>query len=79
MREYAKILNELRVKRGLALRLPETVAFPMFEVGTSLVKKEISRRIEDYMVRILWRFEDDLRIKLEEECQRWRGLALKFE
>ena len=78
MRDYAKILNELRVMRGLALKLPELVAFPMFEVGTSLVKKEISRRIEGYMVRILWNFENDLRVKLEEQCAKWRAIADEF-
>jgi hypothetical protein len=41
MPEYENILKELRWYKQLALALPERVAFPLFEVGTSQVKHEI--------------------------------------
>ena len=41
MQDYSTFLNELRRYRALARELPERVAFPLFEVGTSLVKEEI--------------------------------------
>ena len=41
MNDYSVFLNELRKYRALARELPERVAFPLFEVGTNLVKEEI--------------------------------------
>lgn len=41
MPDYSTFLNELRKYRSLARELPERVAFPLFEVGTALVKEEI--------------------------------------
>lgn len=41
MQDYSTFLNELRRYRALARELPERVAFPLFEIGTGLVKEEI--------------------------------------
>jgi hypothetical protein len=41
MQEYSSFLNELRRYRSMAWELPDRVMFPMFEVGTALVKEEI--------------------------------------
>ena len=41
MDQYSEFLNELRRYRSLARELPERVGFPLFEVGTALVKEEI--------------------------------------
>jgi hypothetical protein len=41
MKDYAIILKELRWYKQLSLQLPERLAFPLFEVGTSQVKYEL--------------------------------------
>jgi len=61
MNEYSTFLNELRTFRAIARELPERVAFPLFEVGTALVKEEIQNRINKYIIAILRKFENDLK------------------
>lgn len=60
MNEYSEFLNELRRYRSLARELPEKIAFPLFEIGTALVKEEIQRRIDFYIKAILRKFRNDL-------------------
>ncbi len=40
-RQYEALLKELRFYQKLSVQLPTIVFFPMFEVGTILVKEEI--------------------------------------
>jgi len=63
MDEYSEQLNELRRYRAMARQLPEKVSFPLFEIGTALVKEEIQTRIDNYINAILWKFECDLKEK----------------
>lgn len=69
MTEYSRFLGELRRYRSMAWELPERVSFPMFEVGVALVKDEIQSRIEKYMVSILWKFENDLKVRSMGICE----------
>ena len=68
MNEYSSFLNELRRYRSLARELPERVAFPLFEVGTAVVKEEIKNRIDRYIISILKKFEYDLKIRAQSIC-----------
>lgn len=65
MEQYSEFLNELRRYRKMAMELPERISFPLFEVGTSLVKEEIQSRIDKYMISILWKFECDLKVRAQ--------------
>ena len=40
-REYETLIKELKYYQKLSMQLPSVVFFPMFEVGTSMVKEEI--------------------------------------
>lgn len=69
--DFAVFLNELRTYRALSLEIPERVAFPLFEVGTTIVKQEIQTRIDKFIYSVLWRFECDLK-------ERSRGICGQF-
>ena len=73
--QYSEFLNELRRYRNLARELPERVAFPLFEVGTSIVKEEIQTRIDRYIVKILQKFEYDLSTRSENICGNFQEIA----
>ena len=79
MNEYSEFLNELRRYRALARELPDRVAFPLFEIGTSLVKEEIKARIDRYMISILWKFECDLKTKAQSICQNFEEIAQEYD
>jgi len=79
MTEYSEFLNELRRYRAMARELPERVAFPLFEVGTSLVKEEIKARIDKYMISILWKFECDLKTKAHSICDTYEEIAREYD
>ena len=68
MSDYSTFLNELRRYRSLARELPERIAFPMFEIGTAVVKEEIKNRIDRYIISILKKFEYDLKIRAQSIC-----------
>ena len=61
MDEYSEQLSELRRFRLMAGEIPERVAFPLFEIGTTVVREEIILRINNYMKAILRKFEYDLK------------------
>lgn len=79
MQDYSTFLNELRRYRALARELPERVAFPLFEIGTSLVKEEIQSRIDKYIISILWRFELDLKTRAKSICENFDEIAKFYD
>ena len=79
MDQYSDFLNELRRYRSLARELPERVGFPLFEVGTSLVKEEIQARIDKYITSILWKFECDLKGRAKSICERFDEIAKRYD
>jgi len=79
MTEYSNFLNELRRYRALARELPERVAFPLFEIGTGLVKEEIQSRIDKYIISILWKFECDLKTRAMQICENFDDIAKFYD
>ena len=79
MKEFANILHELRVYRAMARQLPARIAFPLFEVGCSIVKEEIADRIKKFMIAILKCFEADLTEKTALLCDEFRGIAERLD
>ena len=59
----------------MARQLPVRIAFPLFEVGVSIVKDEIADRIKKFMVAILKCFEADLTDKTAALCEEFRSIA----
>lgn len=79
MEQYSEFLNELRRYRNLARELPERVGFPLFEVGTAIVKEEIQSRIDKYIIKILWKFESDLKSRAQQICERFSEIACNYD
>ena len=79
MQEYSTFLNELRRYRALARELPERVAFPLFEVGTNLVKEEVQSRINKYITAILWKFECDLKVRAKTICENFEEIRTYYK
>ena len=63
----------------MARELPERVAFPLFEVGTSLVKEELQNRINTYIISILWKFECDLKVRAQYICENFQEIAAFYD
>lgn len=79
MNQYSTFLNELRTFRAIARELPERVAFPLFEVGTALVKEEIQTRINKYIVAILRKFENDLKDQAKSIGENFQEIANYYD
>lgn len=79
MNEYSTFLNELRTFRAIARELPERVAFPLFEVGTALVKEEIQNRINKYIIAILRKFENDLKDQAKSIGENFQEIAVYYD
>ena len=79
MNEYSTFLNELRTFRAIARELPEPVAFPLFEVGTALVKEEIQNRINKYIIAILRKFENDLKDQAKSIGENFQEIAVYYD
>ena len=63
----------------MARELPERVGFPLFEVGTHIVKEEIQSRIDKYIIAILWNFETDLKNRAKQICERFAEIARRYD
>ena len=79
MDQYSDFLNELRRYRKMAMDLPERVCFPLFEIGTALVKEEIQQRIDNYIVNTLWKFEQDLKVRAQSICGSFEEIAGNYD
>ena len=75
MTQYAEFLNTLRRYRGMARQLPTRIAFPLFEVGCSIVKEEIQDRIKKFMIEVLKSFEADLSDKTAKLCEEFQEIS----
>lgn len=75
MQEFANFLHELRIYRAMVRQLPARIAFPLFEVGCSIVKEELADRIKKFMISILKCFQDDLTEKTAGLCEEFRSIA----
>jgi hypothetical protein len=75
MKEFADFLHELRVNRAMVRQLPIRIAFPLFEVGCSIVKEELADRIKKFMIALLQCFQDDLTEKTAALCEEFRTIA----
>ena len=79
MTEYQQILAELRRYRAISWELPETVSFPMFEIGVSVVKAEIQKRIKSCIVEVLKKFESDLQVRAMKTCESFQEISDKYQ
>lgn len=79
MNQYADFLSNLRRYRGMARQLPTRIAFPLFEVGCSIVKEEIQDRIKKFMIQVLKSFENDLSTKTAKLCEEFRQISEQLD
>ncbi len=65
------MIKELRYFQKLSLQLPTIVLFPMFEVGTNIVKEEIQRRLKNLIAVVFRKFESQMVVRSQNICEKY--------
>jgi hypothetical protein len=65
------LLSEIKYYQKLSLQLPSVVFFPLFEIGTSIVKEEIQRRLKVCLGSVMKTCESSLVVRSEGICEKY--------